>query len=62
MIIGVTGYPCSGKDELAKYLENKGFGHISLSDFLREMIKKKGKKPFAKEKTGSRCRSLQHLN
>ncbi len=58
MIIGVTGYPCSGKDELAKYLENKGFHHISLSDLLRDMIRKKGKKPFAKEliKTGNALR------
>lgn len=37
MIIGVTGNNGSGKDTFAQYLvSNKGFTHISLSDFIRE--------------------------
>lgn len=58
MIIGLTGFPCSGKDEMAKYLETKGFHHISLSDILREIILKKRKKITANEliKTGNELR------
>ncbi len=43
-IIGVSGYLASGKDALANYLvEKKGFEHISLSDILREDLKKQGR-------------------
>ena len=42
MIFGVTGYLASGKDVLADFLIKKGFGHLSLSDFLREDLKKRG--------------------
>jgi len=38
--IGVTGLLCSGKDTFASYLKSKGFEHISLSDMLREELKK----------------------
>src|SRR3989338_4897545 len=40
MIIGITGLYCSGKDTVAEYLVEKGFAHISLSDILREQMKK----------------------
>jgi len=39
MILGVTGFFCSGKDSLASYLGSKGFVHISLSDMIREEIR-----------------------
>ncbi len=38
--IGVTGTLGSGKDTLAAYLVSKGFEHISLSDLIREELKK----------------------
>ncbi len=44
MIIGLTGFYCSGKDVIAEYLvKRKGFIHYSLSDILREELKKTGK-------------------
>jgi len=42
MIIGVVGLIASGKDEVAEYLETKGFENHSLSSILREILKKKG--------------------
>jgi dephospho-CoA kinase len=43
MIIGVTGNNGSGKDTFADYLvSNKGFVHISLSDFIREETVRRG--------------------
>lgn len=43
MIIGVTGNNGSGKDTFANYLvSNKGFTHISLSDFIREETARRG--------------------
>jgi dCMP deaminase len=42
MIIGITGSFCAGKDTVAKYLQEKhGFGHVSLSDLIREELKQK---------------------
>lgn len=41
MILGISGTNSSGKDTVANYLESKGFFHISLSDILREEMKKK---------------------
>jgi len=41
MIIGLTGTYCSGKDTIAKYLMEKDFLHISLSDLLRNEMKRK---------------------
>ncbi|MBN1376770.1 AAA family ATPase [Candidatus Woesearchaeota archaeon] len=43
MILGITGYFASGKDTVAEYLEKKGFIHYSLSDVLRELLKKENK-------------------
>lgn len=45
MIIGITGHYCAGKDEMAEYLEQKQFFHISLSEILREKIRAQKKKP-----------------
>lgn len=42
MIIGVTGFFCSGKDTMASILERKGFSHISLSDMIREELRRRG--------------------
>jgi len=41
MIIGLTGLYASGKDDAANYLVKIGFIHYSLSDELREELKKK---------------------
>ncbi|MBI2067348.1 MAG: dephospho-CoA kinase [Deltaproteobacteria bacterium] len=42
MIIGLTGRIGSGKGEVAKFLQECGFGYYSLSDVIREVIRKKG--------------------
>lgn len=42
MIIGVTGKNGSGKDEVLKYLESKGFNTFSLSDLIRERLREMG--------------------
>ncbi len=36
MIVGLTGYMGSGKGEIAKRLQAKGFKYVSLSDMVRE--------------------------
>lgn len=42
MLLGLTGSYGAGKDEVAHYLEAKGFLHYSLSDILRqELVKEK---------------------
>jgi len=42
MIIGLSGPNASGKGEVAKYLQSKGYQVYSLSDVLREEAKKIG--------------------
>ncbi|KKU81474.1 MAG: hypothetical protein UY07_C0017G0012 [Parcubacteria group bacterium GW2011_GWA1_47_8] len=42
IILGITGYPSSGKDTVANYLVEKGFTHISTGDLIREEMMKKG--------------------
>jgi len=44
MIIGITGQNASGKGEVSKYLENKGFLYESLSDRIREELERINKK------------------
>ncbi len=44
MIIGITGYYASGKDEVADYLIKRSFIHHSLSDEIRIELKKRKKK------------------
>jgi dCMP deaminase len=41
VIIGVTGLNASGKTTFAEYLVKKGFYHVSLSDIIREELKKR---------------------
>lgn len=41
MIIGLTGKNASGKGEVAKFLQSRGFHYYSLSDVLREELKRK---------------------
>lgn len=41
MIVGLTGYNCSGKDTVANYLVEHSFIHYSLSDEIREELKKR---------------------
>lgn len=41
MIIGLTGRNASGKGVVAKFLEQRGFAFYSLSDVLREELKKR---------------------
>jgi len=43
MILGVTGKYCTGKDTVAELLLEKSFYHYSLSDALREELKKRKK-------------------
>src|SRR5437870_2185126 len=42
MIIGLTGKNGSGKGEVAKYLQERGYHYYSLSDVLREEAGKRG--------------------
>jgi len=43
MIIGLTGKNGSGKGEVARFLKERGFEYLSLSDVLREEVKRRGK-------------------
>ena len=40
--IGLTGPLASGKGEVSKFLKSKGFNYISLSDMVREELRKRG--------------------
>src|SRR5690606_16077307 len=42
MIVGVTGFFCSGKDTMAELLMQKGFAHVSLSDIIRDEVRARG--------------------
>lgn len=48
MIVGITGKIGSGKDTVANILMKQGYEHISLSDFLREDLKRQ-KKPITRQ-------------
>lgn len=58
MIIGLTGKNGSGKGEVAKFLEEAGFHYHSLSDIIREVLRKKGQKVTRERliETGTRLR------
>ena len=45
MLIGLTGHNASGKGEVAKYLESKSFYYCSLSDVIRDEIRRRGQSP-----------------
>src|SRR5688500_14847044 len=42
MIIGLTGRNAAGKGEIAQYLKARGFEYFSLSDEIREEIRRRG--------------------
>lgn len=42
MIIGLVGRMASGKGEVVRILQDMGFSHIALSDFVREEAAKRG--------------------
>lgn len=48
MLIGITGLNASGKDTVAEYLKERGFYHFSLSDVLRQELRKQ-KKPLTRD-------------
>lgn len=41
-LVGLTGTNGAGKGEVAAYLGRKGYGHLSLSDVLREELAARG--------------------
>lgn len=45
MIIGLTGRNASGKGEVAQFLKTKGFVYHSLSDVIRDEVRKRGLEP-----------------
>lgn len=42
LIIGLVGLPGAGKTTAARYLEKKGFLHVTLSSFIKEEASKRG--------------------
>ena len=42
-LIGLTGTNGAGKSEVANYLRTKGYAYFSLSDEIRDALRKKGK-------------------
>ncbi len=59
MIIGVTGFFCAGKDTLASFLQRRSFYHISLSDMIREEIRRR-ELEVTHERTVSVGNELRH--
>ena len=45
MLIGLTGRNASGKGEVARYLQKKSFYYYSLSDVIRDEIRRRGLDP-----------------
>ncbi|MBI2265504.1 MAG: AAA family ATPase [Armatimonadetes bacterium] len=45
MIIGLTGKNAAGKGAAAEFLKTKGFAYHSLSDIIREEVRKRGLEP-----------------
>ena len=45
MLIGLTGRNASGKGEVARYLQKKSFYYYSLSDVIRDEIRRRGQDP-----------------
>ena len=58
MIIGLTGKNGSGKGEVARFLKERGFEYLSLSDVVREEIAKR-KKPITRENLISQGNELR---
>jgi dephospho-CoA kinase len=42
-LIGLTGTNCAGKGEVAAFFEKKGYTYFSLSDLIREELRKAGR-------------------
>ena len=42
MIIGVAGYPCSGKNEVSSQLKKRGFKIFHMHEVVMEEVKKRG--------------------
>ncbi len=42
-VIGLTGRNCAGKDSVADVLEERGFERYSLSDAIREELRRRGR-------------------
>jgi dCMP deaminase len=63
VIIGLTGRNGAGKGEVAKFLQEAGFHSHSLSDIIREEIRKKGGKVTRKRliEAGTRLREREGL-
>jgi dCMP deaminase len=60
-LIGLTGTNGAGKGEVAKYFVHKGYQYFSLSDWLREELKKRGQ-PVSRDnliKLGNELRRLE---
>jgi dephospho-CoA kinase len=57
LVIGLTGYTCSGKSELAKRLGTKGFARVDLGDITREVAKARGI-PISRDETWTLFASL----
>lgn len=45
VIVGLTGRNAAGKGAAAKYLQTKGFAYHSLSDVIREEVRRRGLEP-----------------
>lgn len=59
MIIGLTGKNGAGKGEVANFLKDRGFHYLSLSDVIRDVLRRK-KKPLTRKnlvETGNRLRA-----
>ena len=57
MIIGVAGFYCAGKDSVSNFLLRNGFDHVSLSDLIREDLRK-----YDKDKEITRDLLIEHGN
>jgi dephospho-CoA kinase len=42
-LVGLTGTNCAGKGEVSAFFEKKGYAYFSLSDLIREELRKAGK-------------------
>lgn len=49
LIIGIVGLPGAGKTTAAKYLVSKGFQRVTLSDFIKDEVKRIGDDPTKRQ-------------
>lgn len=64
IVIGITGKYCAGKTTVCDYLRSKSFYYKSLSDELREILKKEGREPTRETliKRGNELREMYGNN